>query len=97
MLTTSVPKGIKLEAFARVDNVVVIKLQDNCKFRNHKITTRFIVVILQCCHYTLLSGLTTTCVDKLVVILTTTVVVLWDPVTQRTSGVLRGMLECSSY
>ena len=43
MLTTTVPKGIQLEAFARVDTVVVIKLQDNCKFRNHKITTRFLV------------------------------------------------------
>ena len=29
MLTTTVPKGIKLEVFVRVDNVVVIKLQDN--------------------------------------------------------------------
>ena len=25
-------KGIKLEVFVRVDNVVVFKLQDNCKF-----------------------------------------------------------------
>ena len=43
MLTTTVPKGIQLEAFARVDTVVVIKLQDNCEFQNHKITTRFLV------------------------------------------------------
>ena len=32
MLATTVPKGIKLEDFVRVDNVVIIKLQDNCKF-----------------------------------------------------------------
>ena len=32
MLATIVPKGIKLEVFVRVDNVVVINLQDNCKF-----------------------------------------------------------------
>ena len=37
MLATTVPKGIKLEVFVRVDNVVVIKLQDNCKFWNYKI------------------------------------------------------------
>ena len=31
MLATTVPKGIKMAIFVRVDNVV-IKLQDNCKF-----------------------------------------------------------------
>ena len=31
MLATTVPKGIKLEVVVRVDYVVVIKLQDNCK------------------------------------------------------------------
>ena len=32
MLTTTVPKGIKLEVFVCVDNVVVMKLQEFCKF-----------------------------------------------------------------
>ena len=43
MLTTTVPKGIKLEVFVHVDNVVVIKLQDNCKFWNYKISCSFAV------------------------------------------------------
>ena len=46
ILTTTVPKGIKPGVFVRVDNVAVIKLEDNCKFWNYKITTRFLVVIL---------------------------------------------------
>ena len=32
ILTTTVPKGIKPGVFVRVDNVAVIKLEDNCKF-----------------------------------------------------------------
>ena len=44
MLTTTVPKGIQLEAFARVDTVVVIKLQDNRVLKLHKTTTIFLAV-----------------------------------------------------
>ena len=44
MLATTVPKGIKLEFFVRVNNVVVIQLQDDCMFLNYKITTTFIMV-----------------------------------------------------
>ena len=32
ILTTTVPKGIKPGVFVRVDNVAVIKLEDNSKF-----------------------------------------------------------------
>ena len=48
MLATTVTKGIKLDVFVRVDNVQVIKLQDNCKFwklqDNHNIYYGFVVV-----------------------------------------------------
>ena len=35
MLTTTVPSGIKLGVFVRIDNVV-IKLQDNCEVLKKK-------------------------------------------------------------